>query len=657
MLNAVLCCDQKIMDLHKSKHSNMQRLLFLLLVFWCIQNGFAQKPVFVVDSTAINPWTKRPFENNPENFQFAIVSDRTGGHRDGVFEKAVEKLNKLHPEFVMCVGDLIEGYTKDQKEIDRQWAEWDGILDKLKMRFFALPGNHDISNDVMRKVWLERYGKAWYHFVYKGVLFIAMDSNDGDGLSISRSQIDYVKKALADNPQVRWTMLYMHHPVWNYKDFNGFSEIEAALQSRPYTVLAGHNHQYLKTQRNNRNYYILASTGGGSQLRGPRFQEFDHVTWVTFTDEGPELVNLALSGIHNDDIVDDAGLAKAKAMLDAVNFKPQLLKIDARRAQVPLNIQNSGRDTLYFEGHLYHHHQLSSNQGKFKVKIAPHSSQQLNFDINTIGNATFEKAAPLELDWQMSLPSAFMEAPYRLEGTLPIVVDFTPPSPAVEERSIFLTTKTIELKQPQTGLSMRYTLDGTDPSLNSKTYQAPISISNTTTLKVRYFNTKNGAASNTWQQVYRKVAPLEPVKVQAGKPGMAYRYYEGKFQTLPDFKTLTPLRTGTVQDFNVELLAGSRIDHYAIVYEGFVDIPADDLYYFYTRSDDGSKLYIHDQLVVDNDGSHEERARGGDIALKKGLHPFRVEYFDDFEGQSLFVGYSGADGKRKPLVGLPLMSK
>ncbi len=635
----------------------MQRLLFILLTFFCIQAGFAQKPVFVVDSTSTNPWTKRPFENNPDNFQFAIVTDRTGGHRDGVFEKAVEKLNKLHPEFVMCVGDLIEGYTKDQKEIDRQWAEWDDIVGKLKMRFFALPGNHDISNEVMRKVWLERYGKAWYHFVYKNVLFITMDSNDGDGLNLSRPQIDYVKKAIADNPNVRWTMLYMHHPVWNYKDFNGFSEIEAALQSRPYTVLAGHNHQYLKTQRNNRNYYILASTGGGSQLRGPRFQEFDHITWVTFTDEGPELVNLALSGIHNDDIVDDAGLAKAKAMLDAVNFKPQLLKIDARRAQVLLNIHNSGKDTLNFDSQLYHHHQLSPNQSKFKFKVAPQSSHQVNFEVAITGNTLFEKAAPLELDWQMNLPSPFMEAPYRLEGTLPITIDFTPPSPAVEERAIFLTTKTIELKQPQTGLSMRYTLDGTEPGLNAKTYQAPITISNTTTLKVRYFNTKNGAASATWQQVYRKVAPLEPVTLQAGKPGMAYRYYEGNFRTLPDFKTLKPLKTGTVQDLNVELLAGSHIDHYAIVYEGYVDIPADDLYYFYTRSDDGSKFYIHDQLVVDNDGSHEERARGGDIALKKGLHPFRIEYFEDFEGQSLFVGYSGGDGKRKPLVGLPIMSK
>lgn len=98
----------------------MQRILLycfaLILPFAVIS---AQSPVFLVDSSNVNPWTKRGFENKPADFQFAIVKDRTGGHRDGVFEKAVEKL-KLHPEFVMCMGDLIEGYTKDQKEIDRQ---------------------------------------------------------------------------------------------------------------------------------------------------------------------------------------------------------------------------------------------------------------------------------------------------------------------------------------------------------------------------------------------------------------------------------------------------------------------------------------------------------------------------------------------------------
>jgi len=58
-----------------------------------------------------NPWTHLNLYNNPDNFQFAIVADRTGGHRPGVFADAVEKLNLLKPEFVMSIGDLIEGYS------------------------------------------------------------------------------------------------------------------------------------------------------------------------------------------------------------------------------------------------------------------------------------------------------------------------------------------------------------------------------------------------------------------------------------------------------------------------------------------------------------------------------------------------------------------
>src|SRR5215467_13160288 len=58
-----------------------------------------------------NPWTNLRLNNDPDDFQFAIVSDRTGGHRARVFSQAVEQLNLLQPEFVLSVGDLIVGYT------------------------------------------------------------------------------------------------------------------------------------------------------------------------------------------------------------------------------------------------------------------------------------------------------------------------------------------------------------------------------------------------------------------------------------------------------------------------------------------------------------------------------------------------------------------
>src|SRR6476619_5408301 len=63
---------------------------------------------FVVQAEAKNPWTSLTPNTTADQFQFAIVSDRTGGHRAGVFSKAVQQVNLLQPEFVMSVGDLIE---------------------------------------------------------------------------------------------------------------------------------------------------------------------------------------------------------------------------------------------------------------------------------------------------------------------------------------------------------------------------------------------------------------------------------------------------------------------------------------------------------------------------------------------------------------------
>jgi hypothetical protein len=55
------------------------------------------------------PWTEKEFINHPKDFQFAFVSDRTGGPREDVFPRLVDKLNELRPVFVITVGDLIEG--------------------------------------------------------------------------------------------------------------------------------------------------------------------------------------------------------------------------------------------------------------------------------------------------------------------------------------------------------------------------------------------------------------------------------------------------------------------------------------------------------------------------------------------------------------------
>src|SRR4051794_13917902 len=77
-----------------------------------------------IESGGKNPWTSLKLNNDPDQFTFAVVSDRTGGHRDKVSSQAVQRVNLLQPQFVMSVGDLIEGYTTKEEAINAQWNEF-----------------------------------------------------------------------------------------------------------------------------------------------------------------------------------------------------------------------------------------------------------------------------------------------------------------------------------------------------------------------------------------------------------------------------------------------------------------------------------------------------------------------------------------------------
>lgn len=270
---------------------------------------------FKADAENRNPWTHDRVNSQPDEFQFAIVSDRTGSHRAQVFSRAVDRLNLLQPEFVVSVGDLIEGGNKPPEKVTAEWEEFDGYVRKLTMPFFYVPGNHDVANPNTFKVWGERLGRRYYHFVYRNVLFLCLNTddpanpNDAEEKSIGspairKEQLDYAKKVLADVRDVRHTLVFVHKPIWTATNLakRGWLDVEKALADRPYTVFCGHVHRYRKYVRQGRDYYQLATTGGGSRLRGIPYGEFDHIVWVTMKREGPVLANIMLDSVLSDEL-------------------------------------------------------------------------------------------------------------------------------------------------------------------------------------------------------------------------------------------------------------------------------------------------------------------------------------------------------------------
>ncbi|MBO0939685.1 right-handed parallel beta-helix repeat-containing protein [Fibrella sp. HMF5335] len=121
--------------------------------------------------------------------------------------------------------------------------------------------------------------------------------------------------------------------------------------------------------------------------------------------------------------------------------------------------------------------------------------------------------------------------------------------------------------------------------------------------------------------------------------GLDYGYFEGNWSQLPDFNSLTPVYSATTTAAN--LAVQHREDNFGLWFTGFINVPTDGVYTFYTSSDDGSKLYIGSTQVVNNDGGHAEQERSGTIGLKAGRHAISIPYFEGGGGQVLTVSYSG----------------
>lgn len=259
-----------------------------------------ENPAFTPDpASGIHQWSKKNFKNKTDNFQFAIVADRNSGCRTGIFENAISKLNLLQPEFVMCVGDLINGYTNDLATLSNEWCEVESFINKLEMPFFYVAGNHDIYDSPSLSIFDQRHGNPYYYFSYRNVLFLCLNTEDPPPSHISDEQVEYFRDALNSNRQTRWVMLFMHEPLWQMPEDKSFAKIEELLKDKSYTVFAGHHHTYEKTIRNGQTYYKLATTGGGSSLQ-PEKGQFDGIAWITMTDTGPILLNLLLNGIFDD---------------------------------------------------------------------------------------------------------------------------------------------------------------------------------------------------------------------------------------------------------------------------------------------------------------------------------------------------------------------
>ncbi len=131
----------------------------------------------------------------------------------------------------------------------------------------------------------------------------------------------------------------------------------------------------------------------------------------------------------------------------------------------------------------------------------------------------------------------------------------------------------------------------------------------------------------------------EPIAEPVGEPGLQYHYYEANVDTTLDLALHEPARAGVSDGFT--LPDDVRRDYFGLEFWGAIEVPSDGAYTFYTRSDDGSRLYIGDEYVVKNDYPHGATEVSGTIDLKAGRHPITVTYFESYVDETLSVSWEG----------------
>ena len=331
--------------------------------------GTAQTP----DFPERIPIVERPFSDDPDKFTFAIIGDKTGGGYDKwpIFDRSIDEINVLKPDFAIMVGDLIQGYTDDVTQVEAEWEEFWQHQSGLIIPFLPLPGNHDITNPMMYNYWQKHLGRTYAAFTYKDCLFLLLNTEEkhsqpegSEGWTetwFGNAQVAYVTDELTKHKDVRHTFVMLHKPAWLHED-SGWTQVEEVLADRAYTVFAGHYHNLTLHTRNDRRYFVLGATGGGFTTREVReYGAFDHYSIVTI--DGNE-INIA--------IVEPGNIYPAD--LSTAEFKAQL------------------RELVTLQSHLKIERELSAADGKLEIALKNNLKKEVEVDLVFRTNENWQTA-------------------------------------------------------------------------------------------------------------------------------------------------------------------------------------------------------------------------------------------------------------------------
>lgn len=288
--------------------------------------------------------------NTADTFRFVVMSDRTGGRQVGRWAQAIQEVNRLKPDMVLCIGDLTQGYTADKKQLGQWWDEFDQELSGLEAPFFYCPGNHDVQDPAPREMYTKLHavgGRTYYSFNYRNCHFVILDSTLWAYSKVpanpaaAKAQLDWFRDDLAAARSARHTFVFAHHPLFAYpvwKDLLGILDKDRT------TIFSGHTHSMRYGVVDGVEYHILGPTatrGNPLEFDDATFHQFAFVT----VDTGKPTVAIApLGQIRPYDWID----SEVENVLEGAMKEMTLSPVAASGGKSTLRItNNSDREAEY----------------------------------------------------------------------------------------------------------------------------------------------------------------------------------------------------------------------------------------------------------------------------------------------------------------------
>lgn len=376
-------------------------LLIALLMLLIDVSGQNNSNGFSHQLTGKNlPWTFDP-EIEGDNYRFVIIGDLTGGEESGVFNYAVERINELAPDFVISVGDLIDGYTLDTTLINKQWDIFNQSVWKLESPFFYVPGNHDVINPVLFNIWKNKFGYDYYTFKIGSSLFVVLNTWEPGVSGISAEQLKTIKKDILNHPNEDPVFVFTHDPFWESTQKEGLNVLDSILSEKNVTFFCGHEHRYLhKTSKGKHHYMLSGIASGNPGMRGIDLGQFHNLMMVSVTPEKTRIANIQLEGLVSPSIVDNETEKQVAVLLR--NSWAKIIPTVVETAEGDefhsiLLLHNNGDFPLQVSGDFVSSGNFTFNPSTIETTIYPGKTTQIPVQMKTKTPALIENLLRLEL--------------------------------------------------------------------------------------------------------------------------------------------------------------------------------------------------------------------------------------------------------------------